>query len=120
MNEDIEEMMYGFGDEWPPNSETTALMEALVKEYIEDLANRVLFFYFLKILSFNCFAFLYVCVYQALEVAEISGKLDKECFQFLFRKDSHKFTRVKKLIEANEELKAVQNVALTDDPFELR
>ena len=41
MNEDIEEMMYGFGDEWPPNAETTALMEDLVKDYIEDLASRV-------------------------------------------------------------------------------
>jgi hypothetical protein len=52
---------------------------------------------------------------QALEIAQITGKLDKECFQFLLRKDSHKFNRVKKLMEANDELKSVQNVALTDE-----
>ncbi len=41
MNEDIEDMMYGFGDEWPPNAASVALVESLVKEYIIDLANRV-------------------------------------------------------------------------------
>lgn len=41
MNQDIEEMLYGFGDEWPPNSETVVLVEELVKDYIEDLALRV-------------------------------------------------------------------------------
>lgn len=56
MNEDIEEMMYGFGDEWPPNAESTALMEELVKDYVEDLASRVglkyIIYYFLCMLNF--------------------------------------------------------------------
>jgi hypothetical protein len=59
MNEDVEEMMYGFGDEWPPNPETAALMEALVKEYIEDLASRVsyatLHSFWKKMSCFNMF-----------------------------------------------------------------
>eukprot|EP01032_Pedospumella_encystans_P037123 gene37123-42043_t len=40
MNSDIEEMMYGFGDSWPPNAQCVGLIESLVTRYIEDLAQR--------------------------------------------------------------------------------
>ncbi len=45
----------------------------------------------------------------------MTGKLDKECFMFLVRKDKHKFSRVNRLIKANEDLKTVQNIFLSDD-----
>ena len=88
---DIEEMMFGFGDEWPPDADAVRLLESYVVNYIEDLAVR------------------------ALEIAELRGKLDKECFMFLVRKDRKKFSRVHKLLKSNEELKTVQKVELKED-----
>ena len=88
---DIEEMMFGFGDEWPPDSSAVCLLEILVVSYVEDLAVR------------------------ALEIAELRGKLDKECFMFLVRKDRKKFSRVHKLLKSNEELKTVQKLELRED-----
>jgi transcription initiation factor TFIID subunit 13 len=88
---DIEEMMFGFGDEWPPDTDAVHLVESLVVSYIEDIAVR------------------------ALEVADLRGKLDKECFLFLVRKDRKKFSRVHKLLKSNEELKTVQKVELKED-----
>ena len=37
---DIEEMMYGFGDDWPPVRESVNLLEAIVVKYIEDLGKQ--------------------------------------------------------------------------------
>jgi transcription initiation factor TFIID subunit 13 len=88
---DIEEMMFGFGDSWPPNPEAVSLVEILVTQYIEDLASR------------------------AIQIAELRGKLDKECFMFLVRKDQHKFQRIQNLLAANEELKAAQKIRIADD-----
>lgn len=88
---DIEEMMFGFGDNWPPDSSAVNLIESLTTSYLENLGTR------------------------ALDVAELRGKLDKECFMFLVRKDRKKFTRVHKLLKSNEELKTVQKVELVDD-----
>jgi transcription initiation factor TFIID subunit 13 len=82
---DIEELMFGFGDEWPPDSQAVKMMDSLVKDYIEELGER------------------------ALSIAEMRGRLDKECFLFLVRKDKAKFHRVRKLLELNEELKSVRN-----------
>ena len=91
MTDDMMDMMYGFGDEWPPNPESVTMLENLVAEYIGNLASR------------------------ALDVAEVTGKLDKECFMFLVRKDRLKFNRIQKLIKANEELKSVRDILLADD-----
>lgn len=41
MNTDIEEMMYGFGDQFPLDPDAVSLMESLVVEYIGDLVERV-------------------------------------------------------------------------------
>lgn len=90
MQEDIEEMMYGFGDVWPPNPESVELVESMVVKYIEDLARR------------------------AKEVSELRGKLDKECFMYVVRKDRSKFTRVCQLLTANEELKKAQKTELKE------
>mmetsp|Transcript_22177 Transcript_22177/g.30407 ORF Transcript_22177/g.30407 Transcript_22177/m.30407 type:complete len:213 (+) Transcript_22177:1-639(+) len=94
----IQEMMYGFGDThvFPPNEKSVTLLQNLVTNYIDDLSCR------------------------AAEVAELRnkdglGKLDKECFVFLVRKDRAKFQRVYKLLKASEELKTVQKLEIRED-----
>jgi hypothetical protein len=62
------------------------MVEKLVEQYIESLAHR------------------------AEAVAELRGKLDKECFMFVVRKDRLKFNRVHRLLQANEELKNARQV----------
>lgn len=61
MYEDIEEIMFGFGDGWPPEADTVELVEKMAVQYIRDL-----------------------CV-RSLQVASITGKLDKECFLYQVR-----------------------------------
>lgn len=90
MQGDIEEMMYGFGDVWPPKQESVELIESMVTNYIENLALR------------------------AKDVSELRGKLDKECFMFVVRKDRSKFSRVCQLLSANEELKNAQKMELKE------
>ena len=90
MQNDIEEMMYGFGDNWPPNEDSVRMIECMTTKYIEDLAER------------------------AKEVSELRGKLDKECFMYVVRKDRSKFTRVCQLLSANEELKTAQKLELKE------
>jgi len=88
LSHDIADMLFGFGDSWPPNNQTINLVESLVTEYIKDLGAR------------------------ALQVADLrpNGKLDKECFLYLVRKDRSKFQRVNKLLVANKEIKQAQIV----------
>lgn len=83
---ELEEMMFGFGDSWPPNKDTTTLMEILTKQYIEDLCQ------------------------QARQMAELRGKLDADCFLFLMRKDPRKHNRLLQLLQANEELKKAKSI----------
>jgi hypothetical protein len=96
MYEDIEEMMYGFGDthQWPPDENSVRLIETMVINYIEDLSIR------------------------ASDVAELKskdGKIDKECFMFVVRKDRRKFNRIYRLLKANEELKSAQKLELNEE-----
>lgn len=91
MFEDIEEMMYGFGDKWPPQAESVDLIEELAVSYIQDLCRR------------------------AVEVADFTGKLDKQCFMYAVRKDSRKFSRAYTLLKANDELKKVQNTTIAEE-----
>jgi predicted nucleotidyltransferase len=88
----VEEMMFGFGDAWPPDLEAVKLVENLVEKYIENLAIR------------------------AQNVAAISGKLDKECFLYLVRQDTAKFTRVQKLLKTNEEIKKIREIDKSEEP----
>mmetsp|Transcript_35138 Transcript_35138/g.35777 ORF Transcript_35138/g.35777 Transcript_35138/m.35777 type:complete len:104 (+) Transcript_35138:154-465(+) len=90
LTKDIEEMMYGFGDAWPPNEEAVRMVEVMVKDYIDDLAER------------------------ALQIASIHGKLDKDCFIFLVRKDSKKFNRVQKLLETHEKIEEVRDIGFKE------
>lgn len=77
---DLADMMYGFGDSWPPDPESVKFMELLVKNYMQDL------------------------VVRAVLVSQISGKFDHGCFQFVVRKDRKKFNRVQKLMKTKEEV----------------
>lgn len=94
LHDSIQEMMYGFGDAWPPSEDAVSVVDKLVKEYIQDLALR------------------------ALTVSEIRGKLDKECFMFQVRKDHRKFYRVHRLLNANKEINNSKKVEYNDDTAE--
>jgi len=89
---DIEDMLFGFGDAWPADSGVVQAIEDLVAGYIRDLTLR------------------------ALKVAECrpGGKLDKECFMFLVRKESHKFKRVHHLLQVNDELKQAKRIQIAE------
>ena len=87
---DIEEMMFGFGDQWPPMGESTQLVQDIVVQYIEDL------------------------VVRAGEIGKLRGSLDTECFIYLVSRDRQKFSRVCKLLEAYEDLKSVQKKTIED------
>jgi len=92
MREDIEEMMYGFGDaSWPPDGDAVTLVESIVQNYIESLTER------------------------AAEIGDIRGKLDKECFSFIVRKDRRKFNRIFRLLKANEEIKTAQKIEIKEE-----
>lgn len=73
-------MMYGFGDDQNPYTESVDLLENLVLKYINDVTR------------------------QAMDVGR-TGKITVEDIMFLIRKDKRKCNRVEKLLEMNEELK---------------
>ncbi|OQR94767.1 tubulin-specific chaperone E [Thraustotheca clavata] len=92
MTESIKHMMYGFGDEWEPDSDSVELMEEITIEYIRSMTKK------------------------ALELSLIKGKLDADCLLFLVRKHPKKLERIKQLLAANELLKNVLNSGF--DPME--
>ncbi|ESN92386.1 hypothetical protein HELRODRAFT_89477, partial [Helobdella robusta] len=73
-------MMYGFGDDPNPYSESVDLLEELVIEYICELTKK------------------------AMEVGR-SDRITVEDIIFLIRKDVRKYSRVKELLLMNEELR---------------
>ncbi|XP_022082109.1 transcription initiation factor TFIID subunit 13-like [Acanthaster planci] len=73
-------MMYGFGDDQNPYTETVDLLEDLVLDFITDMTLK------------------------AMEVGR-PGRVQVEDIIFLIRKDSRKYARVKELLMMNEELK---------------
>ncbi|XP_073977004.1 TATA-box binding protein associated factor 13 [Rhodnius prolixus] len=73
-------MMYGFGDDQNPFTESVDLLEDLVIEYITDMTH------------------------QAMEIGR-TGRVQVEDIIFLVRKDQRKYARVKDLLTMNEELK---------------
>jgi transcription initiation factor TFIID subunit 13 len=90
LTKNIEEMMFGFGDEWPCDREAVDLVDNLVQNYISDL------------------------VIRAQKVALQTGKLDKECFVYLVRQETMKFKRINNLLKANEEIHSVQKVDIKE------
>lgn len=73
-------MMFGFGDDKNPYTETVDLLEDLVIEYIAETTHR------------------------AMEIGR-TGRVQVEDIIFLVRKDPRKYSRVKDLLTMNEELK---------------
>nr|CAG4648408.1 EOG090X0JQT [Moina brachiata] len=73
-------MMYGFGDDQNPYTESVDLLEDLVIEYITETTHK------------------------AMETGR-TGRVQVEDVVFLVRKDCRKFARVKDLLTMNEELK---------------
>lgn len=73
-------MMFGFGDDKNPYTETVDLLEDLVIEYIAETTHR------------------------AMEIGR-TGRVQVEDIIFLVRKDQRKYARVKDLLTMNEELK---------------
>ncbi|XP_075223505.1 TATA-box binding protein associated factor 13 isoform X2 [Lycorma delicatula] len=73
-------MMYGFGDDQNPYTESVDLLEDLVIEFITDMTHK------------------------AMEIGR-TGRVQVEDIVFLVRKDQRKYARVKDLLTMNEELK---------------
>ncbi|XP_077977206.1 transcription initiation factor TFIID subunit 13-like [Glandiceps talaboti] len=73
-------MMYGFGDDQNPYTETVDLLEDLVIEFMTEMTHK------------------------AMEVGR-PGRVQVEDIVFLIRKDPRKYSRVKDLLTMNEELK---------------
>ena len=91
MESNLEEMMYGFGDVWPPNPGSVKMLTGIVENYIEDISIR------------------------AVQTSEMRGKLDKECFLYVVRKERRLFNRAARLLKAHEELRNVQKESLSDE-----
>lgn len=73
-------MMYGFGDDINPYTESVELLEDLAFKYINETTRK------------------------AIEVGR-TGKITVEDIMYLIRKDKRKCARVKELLLMNEELK---------------
>lgn len=73
-------MMYGFGDDENPYTESVDMLEDLVIHYITET----------------------IC--KAMEIGR-PGRVTVEDITFLIRKDPKKYARVKELLSMNEELK---------------
>ncbi|XP_063237358.1 transcription initiation factor TFIID subunit 13 isoform X2 [Bacillus rossius redtenbacheri] len=73
-------MMFGFGDDQNPYTESVDLLEDLVIEFITDMTHK------------------------AMEIGR-TGRVQVEDIVFLVRKDQRKYARVKDLLTMNEELK---------------
>ncbi|XP_018318478.1 transcription initiation factor TFIID subunit 13 [Agrilus planipennis] len=73
-------MMFGFGDDQNPYTESVDIIEDLVIEFITEMTHK------------------------AMEIGR-TGRVQVEDIVFLVRKDPRKFARVKDLLTMNEELK---------------
>ncbi|KYB29258.1 Transcription initiation factor TFIID subunit 13-like Protein [Tribolium castaneum] len=73
-------MMYGFGDDQNPYTESVDIIEDLVIEFITEMTHK------------------------CMEIGR-TGRVQVEDIVFLVRKDPRKYARVKDLLTMNEELK---------------
>ena len=73
-------MMYGFGDDQNPYTESVDILEDLVIEFVTEMTHK------------------------AMSIGR-QGRVQVEDIVFLIRKDPRKFARVKDLLTMNEELK---------------
>lgn len=73
-------MMHGFGDDPVPYSETVSMLDDMVVHFITEMTSN------------------------ALEVGK-KGKIHVEDILYLTRRDPKKYSRIKELLQMNEELK---------------
>ncbi|CAH0552059.1 unnamed protein product [Brassicogethes aeneus] len=73
-------MMFGFGDDQNPYTESVDIIEDLVIEFITEMTHK------------------------SMEIGR-TGRVQVEDIVFLVRKDARKYSRVKDLLTMNEELK---------------
>ena len=77
----VREMMFSAGDSENTNTNSLEFMENLTRMYIRDLSIR------------------------ASRIAMIKGKLDDECFSFLFRNDKLRSEKIKELMDKSKKIK---------------
>ncbi|KAL6081909.1 hypothetical protein STEG23_003528, partial [Scotinomys teguina] len=80
ITDEVRCMMYGFGDDQNPYTESVDILEDLVIEFITEMTHK------------------------AMSIGR-QGRVQVEDIVFLIRKDPRKFARVKDLLTMNEELK---------------
>ncbi|XP_055966867.1 transcription initiation factor TFIID subunit 13-like [Sorex fumeus] len=76
-------LMYAFGDDQNPYTESVEILEDIVVEFITEMTHR------------------------AMSIG-VQGRVQVEDIVFLVRKDPRKFARVKDLLIANEEVKCAR------------
>lgn len=95
-------MMYGFGDDQNPYTESVDLLEDLVVEFIIETTHRSVKVLFIRhSISINAS---FSSPSRAMEIGR-TGRVQVEDIVFLVRKDPRKYARVKDLLIMNEELK---------------
>lgn len=84
-------MMHGFGDDRNPYEDTVDMVEDLVVEFITETTLK------------------------AMEVGK-KGKVQVDDILYIVRKDPKKYTRVKELLNMNEELKKAKQIFDNSQP----
>ncbi|CAF1046946.1 unnamed protein product [Didymodactylos carnosus] len=86
-------MMFGFGDDINPYTESVDILEDLVLQYITDMTLK------------------------AIEISK-QGRIQVDDILYLLRRDTRKYTRVRELLMMNEELKKARKAFDTAKGFE--
>lgn len=102
-------MMYGFGDDQNPYTESVDFLEDLVIEFIIETTHRsvmkmIRIEYSICCTSGKKNSHAKIYFFRAMEVGR-TGRVQVEDIIFLVRKDPRKYARVKDLLTMNEELK---------------
>lgn len=103
-------MMYGFGDDQNPYTESVDLLEDLVIEFITEMTHRAMEIGRTGRVQVEDIVFLgrnaypYISIVSVLIDCVINLFILFKCI-FLVRKDQRKYARVKDLLTMNEELK---------------
>ncbi|KAI9351868.1 transcription initiation factor IID, 18kD subunit-domain-containing protein [Pilaira anomala] len=91
-SKDLRLLMYGFGDVPTPASDSIAVMDDLVIDYITEMCQK------------------------ASGVADTRGKVRVEDFQFVLRNDAKKLARVEELLYMSEDIRRAKQ---SFDPKEM-
>ncbi|KAI7850590.1 transcription initiation factor IID, 18kD subunit-domain-containing protein [Circinella umbellata] len=83
---DLKLLMYGFGDVSNPASDSIAVMDDMVINYITDMCQ------------------------EAAKVAESRGKVRVEDFKYVLRKDKKKIGRVEELLYMNDDIRRAKQL----------